>query len=336
MDGEHSGREGAETAPGGMRPGEGPEGAAVPVDASPEAGIGPEGAGIVPADPVVVPLPEDGQEPGLGAADEGAGAVGEGQGMDATLGGREGAASVGPEVEATAVVAPPPGVGEVQGLDGLVAGGQSAGPEVRVERGREMDGVAAALAVEATAVVEPPPAVGEVQGLDGTLPGTAPEPPPVFVPGRTALVMAGLESGVMGAVVMMAWFLLDAWLERQYWWAMLNLWGAGVYQSRVLSMGLGVATLAGGATHIFLHGLAGVVWSLAGARIGNYWLQVVGAFVAAGVVYVVLMYGFWPVVAPVVERLSPRPATPLAYILFGAALSRSAHRARELSVVWKT
>jgi hypothetical protein len=163
-----------------------------------------------------------------------------------------------------------------------------------------------------------------------------PEPPPVFVPGRTAAALAGLESGVNGALLMVGWFLLESWAERQYWWAMLNLWGAGVYQDRVLTMGLGMATLAGGATHVFLHGLAGVAWSLAGVRIGNRWWYLAGAFLAAGLLYLLLMEGFWPAVAPVVERLSPRPATAMAYLLFGAALSRSADRARELSGIWKT
>ena len=164
----------------------------------------------------------------------------------------------------------------------------------------------------------------------------APAPPPVFVPPLLPRLLAGLESGVLGAAVMMAWFALDSVLERQYWWAMLNLWGAGVYHNRVFSMGLGIATIAGASMHFFLHGVGGVLWAVAGARMSNYWLHLAGSFVAAAVWYSVLMHAFWPAVAPVVSRISPRFPTLLAYFLFGAALSRNARRARQLSSIGET
>lgn len=179
---------------------------------------------------------------------------------------------------------------------------------------------------------EPPPIYQDAES-----PAVA--PPPVYrapLPGAVPRLLAGLESGILGAVVMIGWFALDAVLERQYWWAMLNLWGAGVYHNRVFSMGFGMATLAGVSTHFFLHGVGGAIWSLAAARMSNYWLHLAGSLVAAAVWYSVLMYGFWPAVAPVVSRISPIPATLLAYLLFGAALSRNARRARQLDAVWET
>lgn len=156
-------------------------------------------------------------------------------------------------------------------------------------------------------------------------------PPPL-----AARLLAGVESGILGAAVMICWFALDSLLERQYWWAMLNLWGASVYHNRVFSMGFGVATLAGASTHFFLHGTAGVLWALVAGRMSNYWLHLTCSLLAAAVWYWLLMHAFWPAVAPVVSRIAPVPATPLAYILFGAAISRSAHRARELQAVWQT
>jgi hypothetical protein len=148
--------------------------------------------------------------------------------------------------------------------------------------------------------------------------------------------LAGLESGILGAAVMIVWFAMDSLLERQYWWAMLNLWGASVYHNRVFSMGFGVATLAGASTHFFLHGLGGALCSLLAARISNYWLHLFFSFAAAAAWYWLLMYAFWPTVAPVVSRITPLPATILAYFLFGAALSRNAQRARQLSSLWQT
>ncbi|MBM3788064.1 MAG: hypothetical protein FJW30_27270 [Acidobacteria bacterium] len=135
---------------------------------------------------------------------------------------------------------------------------------------------------------------------------------------------------------MTAWFALDSILERQYWWAILNLWGAAVFHNRVFTMGFGLATLTGGATLFFLHGIGGIVWALIGARLRNPWLHLVLSFAAAAVWYLVLLHGFWQAAAPVVTRMSPMPATILAYVLYGAALSRNAFRARQLGLVWKT
>lgn len=166
----------------------------------------------------------------------------------------------------------------------------------------------------------------------------APAPPPYVVapPRPIVRVLAGIESGVLGAAVMIGWFALDSVLERQYWWAMLNLWGAGVYHNRVFTMGLGIATVAGASFHFFLHGVGGALWSLAAGRINNFWLHLAGSFAAAAGWYLFVMHGFWPVVAPVVSRVAPAPATILAYFLFGAAISRNAQRARELDAFWET
>jgi hypothetical protein len=135
---------------------------------------------------------------------------------------------------------------------------------------------------------------------------------------------------------MIAWFALCSVLERRYWWAMLNLWGAGVYQNRVFSMGFGIATLAGAALHFFLHGIGGALWAFAGARMPNRWFHLSGSLLAAALWYSLLMHAFWPAVAPVVPRISPLFPTLLAYLLFGLTLSRNSRRARQLSSIGET
>lgn len=186
--------------------------------------------------------------------------------------------------------------------------------------------------------VEPPPVVSSpvVELAMFAPPEVVPPPPPVPPPGPVPRLLAGLESGIVGAAVMIGWFALDSMMERQYWWAMLNLWGASVYHNRVFSMGFGIATVTGAAAHLFLHGLGGALWSLVAAKMSNYWLHLACSFFAAWAWYWVLMHAFWPAVAPVVSRLSPLPATFLAYFLFGAALSRTARRARQLQSVCET
>ncbi len=165
----------------------------------------------------------------------------------------------------------------------------------------------------------------------------APAPPPVWEPPPPRVVvrmLAGVETGILGALVMIGWFALDAMMERQYWWAMLNLWGSTVYHNRVFSMGLGMATLAGAAIHFFLHGLGGAAWGLVAGRAKSFWMQLGGSFAAAAIWYVFLMTAVWPAIAPLVNRISPHPATWLAYVLFGATLSRCAQRARTIEAGW--
>jgi len=199
-----------------------------------------------------------------------------------------------------------------------------------------MDGEFPYRDIEPITSGDPPVEPAEVSEFSASPP---PEPPPIYeppVPGPVLRLLAGVESGVIGAGVMIAWFAMDSFLESQYWWAMLNLWGASVYHNRVFSMGFGAATLAGACTHFFLHGLGGALWALAAARISNYWLHLIFSFAAAAAWYWILMNTFWPAVAPAVSRLTPLPASILAYLLFGAALSRNAYRARQLNAVWQT
>ncbi len=177
--------------------------------------------------------------------------------------------------------------------------------------------------------------MGPINPIEISEPEAPPPPPPFPAIAPLHLALAGLESGILGAALMIGWFALDSLFERQYWWAILNLWGSAVYHNRVFSMGLGIATIAGAATHFFLHGAAGAVWSLAAGRLRNQWIHLAASFGASALWYIALHYAFWPFVSPVVPRASPMPATLLAYVLFGAALSRNPFRATQLSWAWR-
>jgi hypothetical protein len=161
----------------------------------------------------------------------------------------------------------------------------------------------------------------------------APAPPPP-VPETTHLLFAGLESGVLGAVLMMVWFALDALVERQHWWAMLNLWGAAIYGNAVFRMSLGKASLAGAALHIFLGGVAGAVIALALGRLHRFSLILLGAMVAGVVWYGILQHGILRSLNPLIVRMTPQPATLLAHLLYAAVLTRIPGRGISLAAAW--
>jgi hypothetical protein len=160
--------------------------------------------------------------------------------------------------------------------------------------------------------------------------------PPPPVPSPSLRLLAGLESGLLGAALMFAWLLIYSHIDRQYWWGILNLWGAASFGNRSISMGFGIASLAGAAHHLFLHGLAGALAGLAIGRLRGFWLPLAASFAAAFLCFLLAFHVYWPLLAPVVLRVSPQPATAIAYLLYAVALSRASARAFRLAHNWQT
>lgn len=145
------------------------------------------------------------------------------------------------------------------------------------------------------------------------------------------LVLAGGETGVLGALLMMIWFALDSLVERQQWWAILNLWGAAIYGDAVFRMGLGKASLAGGALHVFLGGLAGAGSGLALGRLRRFGRVLLAALLLGALWYGILQYGVLRWLHPLIGRMTPQPATLLAHLLFAVMLTRIPARGLSLA-----
>jgi hypothetical protein len=143
-----------------------------------------------------------------------------------------------------------------------------------------------------------------------------------------------MESGVLGAVLMMVWFALDSLVERQQWWAILNLWGSAIYGNVVFRMSLGKASLAGAALHIFLSGVAGAVIALALGRIHRFGFVIAGALLAGVLWYALLQHGILRSLNPLIVRMTPQPATLLAHLLYAAVLTRIPGRGISLAAAW--
>ena len=161
----------------------------------------------------------------------------------------------------------------------------------------------------------------------------APAPPPVPVE-QTHLLFAGLETGVLGAGLMLVWFALDSLVERQHWWAILNLWGSAIYGNVVFRMTLGKASLAGAALHLFLGGVAGAAVALLIGRIRRFALVLMASMVAGFVWYWILQNGILRTLNPLIPRMTPQPATILAHLLFASVLTRIPGRGNRLAAAW--
>jgi len=178
----------------------------------------------------------------------------------------------------------------------------------------------------------PPPFVVAPPPLPVLAP-LVPAPAPVPVE-RTHLLFAGLETGVLGAGLMLVWFVLDSLVERQQWWAILNLWGAAIYGNVVFRMSLGKASLAGAALHLFLGGVAGAVIALAIGRLHRFVLVLLASMGVGFIWYWVLQNGILRTLNPLIPRMTPQPATILAHLLFAAVLTRIPGRSLRLAAAW--
>jgi hypothetical protein len=138
--------------------------------------------------------------------------------------------------------------------------------------------------------------------------------------------LAGLETGVIGAALLLGWFTLDAIYQGQHWYAFPNLWSTIFYGQDAFRMRAGWASAAGIALHFCLLGIAGLAFGVVWRWSSRFYLTLLAGITWSMLWYWWLNFGFWKSFAPLVPRLMPQPATGLAFFLFGVCLSRVPHR----------
>ena len=76
-------------------------------------------------------------------------------------------------------------------------------------------------------------------------------------------ILFGLQLGVTGGIIMLAWFALVCPLVGKPWWLIPNLFGSHFYNSREVYLGPGIVTIVGAALQIVMSGLVGCLSGLA-------------------------------------------------------------------------
>ena len=133
--------------------------------------------------------------------------------------------------------------------------------------------------------------------------------------------LAGLETGILGAILVLAWFAADAMFQGQHWYAFPNLWSTTFFGADAFHMRLGWATAAGIAFHLAQLGVAGSLFGMIWLRRRSRLIDILAGVTWSFLWYFVMMRGFWKVFAPFVPRLMPQAATMFGVLLFGAALA---------------
>jgi hypothetical protein len=137
-------------------------------------------------------------------------------------------------------------------------------------------------------------------------------------------LLVGIETGILGGLVMLAWFTMLSLLMGRPWWFVLNLFATEAYGRDALRLGPGWATVAGAAVHLSIAGLVGAVAGLfsPGGRLYGLGIAIIW--------YILSTVWVWKRIAPLVPVYVPYAVLMSAYFLYGSALGLHSHFRRQL------
>jgi uncharacterized protein DUF6789 len=137
---------------------------------------------------------------------------------------------------------------------------------------------------------------------------------------RSHILLAGIEAGVVGGLLMMAWLGLVSLLYGRTVWHPANLIATTFYGEEALRRGFRWATLSGFSLHLVVCVTIAIAFGLLVNRIpGRRRVLLLG--LAAGLAWYLIGFTFfWRLVNPVVLEYRPSQAMLVAHLLFGVCL----------------
>jgi hypothetical protein len=143
-------------------------------------------------------------------------------------------------------------------------------------------------------------------------------------------VLAGLQAGVLGALLMVACLMIGSlWNGRSIWVApnlfATTFFGSDVYRNQFLR-----TSWTGVALIVAVYGLLGILWGCVWRDERTRWLRVYGA-VAGLCVYYLLFGLLWRHVNPLITLYAPDRQLQLGHLLWGIVLASSPVFARRIA-----
>ena len=134
---------------------------------------------------------------------------------------------------------------------------------------------------------------------------------------RILLMMAGVESGVLGGAFMLVWLALLSLLEGGSIWRIPNLFASTFYGEAALRRGFRWSTLSGVALHVIMSAVAGLLFGLAVSGIASR-SRVMLLGLAAGMMWYFLSLNvFWKHVNPMVSYYTSGSGMLIAHLGLG-------------------
>jgi hypothetical protein len=132
-------------------------------------------------------------------------------------------------------------------------------------------------------------------------------------------LLVGVEVGLFGGLVMLAWYALISPILGDPWWLIHNLYASQLYGNRDVRPGPGTVTWVGSALHLIVSGVVGALNGLLtpGGRV--FGLGVAGAC------YLFCYFFLWKRIAPLLLIQASQFVLMSSYILYGSMLGWHSH-----------
>ncbi|MBM3775885.1 MAG: hypothetical protein FJW37_12095 [Acidobacteria bacterium] len=132
--------------------------------------------------------------------------------------------------------------------------------------------------------------------------------------------LAGLQAGMLGALMLLAWLALASLLDSRSIWTVPNLFATTFYGPGALGSDFGFRTFSGVALHLILYALAGAAFGLLIRDYGTH-RRVLLLGVLSGLALYFLCFGLlWQALNPAVALYAPERSMLLGHLLYGARL----------------
>jgi hypothetical protein len=143
-------------------------------------------------------------------------------------------------------------------------------------------------------------------------------------------LLAGLQSGMYGALAMLAWLGLASVFYRRTMWAIPNLYASTFHGEAALRRGFAYTTFSGIALHLLIYASLGAVFGFLmqdrTTRLRIVLLGVIWGMAA----YYVLFGPVWNFVNPLVPLYVPDRPMMVGHVIYGGLLGRLPNYFRNL------
>jgi len=138
-------------------------------------------------------------------------------------------------------------------------------------------------------------------------------------------LLAGLEAGIIAALILLGWLALDsAWYRRSIWTA-ANIMATTFYGEAALGREFTSRTVAGLALYLILYGILGALFGLALAgRDASLRMTLIGVLVGLGWYYLSFAI-LWQNINPLIPLYTHRGPMVAGHALYGGLLGRFPH-----------
>ncbi|MCC7154824.1 MAG: hypothetical protein IT161_09645 [Bryobacterales bacterium] len=142
--------------------------------------------------------------------------------------------------------------------------------------------------------------------------------------------LAGLDAGVTGSLVVVAWFVFHSWARGELWYTKFNVAAGVLFGSRVFQAGASMTTLVGFSLLVVVYSLAAVPAAWAVPQRSSLLLRIAAVLIYSALFHTLLERWAWPHISTYAPSYFPRTATVPAHLLYAICLLRVPARRRLL------